>query len=121
MVGTAAEMTTRSMYVIMYAATVRPRTRCRTRLGRCGCGSMRVERRFSAIGGALVNENGRGAPASYSDAICIVFCYTKFRDDLSQEPAAGSRKGDSRNQPPGGNQPQQSHPAITQSVASQTG
>jgi hypothetical protein len=39
---------------------------------------MRVERRFSAIAGVLVNENGRGAIASYSDAICIVFCYTKF-------------------------------------------
>src|SRR6266567_3296772 len=57
MVGTAAEITTRSMYVIMYAATVRPRTMCRTWLGRCCCGSMRVERRFSAIAGVLVNES----------------------------------------------------------------
>ena len=34
--GIDAEMTTRSMYVIMYAATVSQRTTCRTRVGRCG-------------------------------------------------------------------------------------
>src|SRR2546422_10615477 len=43
----------------MYAATVRPRTTWRTLVG-CGCwrescGSMRGERRFSAIRGVLVN------------------------------------------------------------------
>ena len=32
--GTAAEITTRSMYVIMYAATVSHSTVCRTRVGR---------------------------------------------------------------------------------------
>src|SRR5713226_8153802 len=52
--GTAVEITTRSIYVIMYAATVSPRTMCRTRVA-FPCGSMRGERGFSAIRGVIVN------------------------------------------------------------------
>src|SRR5437879_11866383 len=72
--GTAEEITTRSMYVIMYAATVSQRTTCRTRVGRCAVNAelprlsgARCSYNRSLLVGTMVRVHGIGERGMYME------------------------------------------------------